>query len=64
MKRSRHGIAVSQDNHIKKVDNPDVGAYNYRDGEKVLKKNGSMHFRINVKKTFGFTELNDKFIDR
>ena len=32
--------------------------------EKVLKKNGSMHFRINVKKTFGFTELNDKFIDR
>ena len=32
--------------------------------EKVLEKNGSMHFRINVKKSFGFTEVNDKFIDR
>ena len=32
--------------------------------EKVLKKNGTMDFRINGKKTFGFTELNDKFIDR
>ena len=32
--------------------------------EKTLKRNGSLHFRINGKETFGFTELNDKFIDR
>ena len=44
MKRSRHGIAVNQDNYIKKVDNADAGAYNYRDGVKVLKENEQSHF--------------------
>ena len=41
----RHGIAVSQDDYIKKVDNPDAVAYNYRDGEEVLKENEQSHFR-------------------
>ena len=45
MKWSRQGITVSQGNHTKKVDNLDVGAYNYRDGEKVLKENEQSHFR-------------------
>ena len=38
-------MAVSQDEYIKKVDNPDAVAYNYRDGEKVLKENEQSHFR-------------------
>ena len=45
MKRSRHGIAVNQDNYIKEVDNADADAYNYRDGMKVLKENEQSHFR-------------------
>ena len=45
MKRSRHGIAVNQDNYIKEVDNADAGAYNYRDRMKVVKENEQSHFR-------------------
>merc|ERR1711942_584819 len=37
MKLSRHSITVSQDNYIEKVGNPDMGAYNRRDGEEMLK---------------------------
>ena len=44
MKRGRHGIAVSQDNYIRKVDNSDVDAYNYRDGKEVLKENEQSQF--------------------
>ena len=38
MKQDNHGIVDSQDNYSKKVDEPDMGAYNDKEGEKVLKE--------------------------
>ena len=45
MKQSKHSITVSQDNYIKKVENPDMGAYNRRDGEQMLKDEEQSHIR-------------------
>ena len=45
MKQSRHSITVSQDNYIKKVENPDMGAYKRRDGEEMLQDEEQSHFR-------------------
>ena len=45
MKQSKHSITVSQDNYIKKVENPDMGANNRRDGEEMLKDEEQSHFR-------------------
>ena len=45
MKQSKHSITVSQDNYIKKVENPDMAAYNKRNGEETLKDDEQSHFR-------------------
>ena len=45
MKQSKHSVTVSQDSHTKKVENTDIGAYNKRDGEQMLKGEEQSHLR-------------------
>ena len=48
----RNGMkGYSQDNYTKKVNNPDEGAYNYRDGKEVSKENEQSHFWKLVRNT-------------
>ena len=45
MKQDNPGAVDSQDSHSKEVDKPDMGTYNGKEGEKVLKKDDQSHSR-------------------
>ena len=45
MKQDNHGVVDSQDNYSKEVNKPDMGTYNDKEGEKVLKEDEQSHSR-------------------
>ena len=53
MKQDSLGVVDSQDSYSKEVDKPDMGTYNDKEGEKVLKEDDQSHSRKSVENING-----------